>query len=348
MPPNETITLTLAEDNDFGRAGQKITLALTPSDVHDPTEMPTYLAGYKPPGYRADEASKVVLVDHDEDKYRTFHSDDAFRAVNVKGAISGAIPEVDPKSSLAQYKVVDRFVGSFINAITEQNATGYAPRQAGLRRCQRALQLDREIDTWALLSTLGNWNALNRETLPAARQWNGGATSDPIKDIETRIVASAQRVTGIWLNEEVGFAFGRHPLVKDRLRQMLGDQGAQAILGGLYKSQEEPFDFVIPGLPPFHVASAKVKNETTGAFDYVLGDDVILVVAPPGVPRDGEEIATSYTYRRSGGAGVGYETREFFVPGRGPKGGTMIVCSMADIAVMTGSNCGGLIKDVLA
>jgi hypothetical protein len=67
-----------------------------------------------------------------------------------------------------------------------------------------------------------------------------------------------------------------------------------------------------------------------------------MVTTPPGVPVDGEEIATTHTFRRRGASSVGFETREFRVEGRG-NGGTMVVANMADIAVVTGNNCGGLI-----
>lgn len=344
----EEITIKLAEDNQFGRAGQLVTLSLTPDDVHDPTELPTYLAGFKPFGFRADEASPVILVDHDKDKFRQFNSDDAFRQVDVKGSIEGSVPEVDPKSALSTYTVVDRFVGSFINSITEQNATGaYRPRQAAMKRCQRAIQLDREVDVWTLLGTLGSWATGNRTTLAATFNWNGGSASDPVLDLQTRIEASAQQVTDIWMNQQVANAFLRHASVRNHMKQFLGDSTINAAIGMVNNVGRQSVDFAIPGLPPIHVAAAKKKNESSGALDYVLADDVVLLCIPPGVPTDGEDISSTYTFRRKGGAGVGYETREYRVEGRGPKGGTMVVVSMADIAIMTANTAGGLIKDII-
>ena len=86
----EQVTFNAAEDITLNgksyKAGQRVTLALDPADVHDPTEMSEYLAGYRPFEYRADEVSEPVLVDNDSDKYRTFSGDDAFRRVPVKGS----------------------------------------------------------------------------------------------------------------------------------------------------------------------------------------------------------------------------------------------------------------------
>lgn len=346
----EQITLKLANDMPgVGVAGQRVTLALQPSDVHDPTEIPTYLAGYKPFGYRADEASKAVLVDNDEDKYRSFDSDDAFRRVSVKASTSGAVPEVDPKSALATYKVVDRFLGSFIPRQTElQTGNNYQPRMAASRRCRRALDLDREIDVWTLLGTNTNWATTQRTALAATYNWNSGVNSDPIFDLQTAIEKAAQPVSAIWMNQKVAHTLLRHDKVKDHMRQMLGDAAASAATQQVSMADDQNVDFVIPGFRPIRVVASKVKNESTSALDYILGDVVVLVTVPPGTPTDGEEIASTYTFRRRGPSGTGFESREFEVPGRGPLGGTMVVVSQADIAVMTGSNCGGIITGVIA
>jgi hypothetical protein len=341
----EQLTIKLADNiKGIGNAGDRVTLSLQPSDVHDPTEIPTYLAGYKPFQYRADEASKVILVDNDEDKFRTFNSDDAFRRVSVKGSDEGKVPEVDPKSVLSSYKVVNRYVGSFIPKQTEaQSGNNYNPLMAASRRCRRALDLDREIDVWDLLGTSGNWDATVRTALGAAYKWNGGASSDPMLDVQTGIEKSAQQVTEIWMNQKVANAFLRHDKVRNHMRQLLGDGAAPAAISMVADAGTKLVDFIIPGLPPIRVVASKVKNESTSALDYILANVAVLVTVPPGTPTDGEEIASTYTFRRRGPSGTGFEAREFEIADRGPLGGTMIVVSQADLAVMTGNRCGGII-----
>lgn len=342
------LSILLAEDaQGIGKAGQRVQLELTPSDVHDPTEIPTYLAGYKPFGYRADEASPIVLVDNDEDKYRSFSADDSFVPVNVKGATTGPIPEVDPKTSLDTYKVVDRFVGSFISAVTElQKGNTYAPRarMAAARRCRRAIDLDREIDVWALLGTNTNWDASVRTAV--TNPWTDETNGVPISDVQAAIEKSHQPVSGLWMNQKIAHRFLRHPQVKDQMRQMLGDASAQNVASqiALLAQEGKAADFVIPGLPPFHVVAAKYNP--SGTLTYVLGDVVVLVTRPPGVPQDGEEIASTYTFRRRGPSGVGFESREFTVEGRGPNGGTMIVVATADVPILTSNVAGGIITGV--
>jgi hypothetical protein len=348
----KNVTLNLAEDSHLGKAGQRVTLALQPSDVHDPTELATYLAGYKNYQYRADSASKIILVDNPSDKYRTFNSNDAFRRTDVKGSTSGDVPEIDPESSLATYSCVERFVGSFIPAQTEnQTGNAYDPVMKATRKCTNAIMLDRELDVFSstgLLGTATNFDATVRITLLAGENWNGGSNADPIKNLQTLVENSIQPVHGFWMNQKVANAFLRNDSVRDHMRQFYGDSQPQAAIGRVNFADGQDTDFQIIGLPPIHVSAAKVRNETTGAKEYVLGDYVIGVTQPMSVPVDGEEVATSYTFRWSGPSGTGFEVRQYQLDNRGPLGGTMVVVYMSDIAVMTANETGGHIANVIA
>lgn len=332
--------------------GEKVKLALQPSDVHDPTEIPTYLAGYKPFMFRADQASPVILVDHDEDKYRQFSSDDTFRRVDVKGSNTAlTTPEVDPTSSLTNYKVVNRYVGSFVPDQTESNATNpnYRPRFAASRRCRRAIDLDREIDVWGLLGVVGTWATGNRIVLDADQKWNGGADSNPILDLQTALEVSAQQITEFWMNQKTVNAFVRHDKVKDHFRMFMGDNALSGLITELGNMKKQ-IDFAIPGVGVVRVVPGKVKNETTGNLDYILTDGVVVATVVPdsAFPLDGEEIASTYTFRRKGPSGTGYEAREFRIENRGPLGGTMVVISMADIAVQTSNTAGAILTGAVA
>jgi hypothetical protein len=198
----EKITLKIADrDSPFGRYGEVVELALTPTDVHVPEELPTYLAGYKIFEYRADELSPPLLVDNDSDYFRSFSSDDAFEPVVVKTGQNGKHNVIDTRSSTTKYTVVDRVIGSFINSITErQSKQLFNQRQSAMKRCQRVLMMDREIDVSTQASTLGSFATGNQKALGAGFNWNGGANSDPVLDIQARCEASAQPVTDIALS----------------------------------------------------------------------------------------------------------------------------------------------------
>lgn len=326
----------------FGRVGDMLTLDLAPSDVHDPAELPTFLAGYKVEGLVADIVSPIIPTDAFSDKYRSFTDDNAFLSIDVKTGLQSKVPEVDPETKLDTFTVIERAVGSFIPDRLSSQAR-YNVRAAAMKRCSRALMLDREIDVSTLLLATASWASSSfYVTLGATTKWNGGSSSDPIADLHARIEASAQKVTAILFNRKVSNVFTRHAAVRDHLKSMLGSRGAEELL-----DQGESESYKLPGLPRIYVTDCKHKTVKGGALSYTWGDDVLLVTTPPGVPTDGEEIATCYTWRQNGPSGVGFITREFRIEERGSLGGTFVVAAMAEQAVMPGSNCGGLIKSVI-
>jgi hypothetical protein len=331
----------------FDMSGKRIRhLALVPDDVHSAAEIPTYLAMYRNGAYRADDVSPVFPVVHRKDKYRNESADDAFLRVNTKGSIQGAIPQIDPKSSLTDYAAVEQFVGSYVPQATEDEEVGtrYRTRQAAARRCKNALASEREHDVWGLLTTSGNWDSGNVTTLLAAAAWNGGASSDPIKNIQDAMEDSAMEVTDVWMNRTVANAFVRHASVREHMKQFMGDGSASAQLQALNGSAAtgKITDFVIPGLPPIRIVNAKSRSTAGGALGPILGSHVVLTSNP-----GGDDIHTTKTFRVKGSQGVGYESREFRVEDRGPQGGTMIVVAVSDVPKMIANNVGGLILNAV-
>lgn len=340
--------LRLAEDvQGLGRAGELITLAATPADVTNQTEeLDSYLGGYRPMGFAADMVSKVVLVDKEAGTRRDFSLENAFEVVDPRNGRHGAIKEVDHKSETASYRVSERALASYIPFSTENDAVQlYNVRAASGEMISWKLALWREIEIWTDLTTVANWNAANRTTLLAAAQWNGGASADPMLELHTRIKASAQVVTDIFMNPDVGFYFLADSKVRDYMKQMLGDNApspevAAGALGQGIRS------FTIPGLPPIHIVPAKKLN-SSGSLEFILDDSVVLVTNQPGVPRDGNSIATHYTFRYRGRSGTGMVTNEYIPQGRGINGGTMFELGHSDDPIFTSNIAGGLIKDVL-
>lgn len=345
------MSVRLVEDAaGIGRKGQTVTFTLSPSDVIQSEVMDTFMVGYKPNGFRADEVCPVQLVDVDFGKYREFGLNNAFRPVNVLSSAQADIPEVDVDIALSDYRVQERALGGFLPAVTEFNARNgdalFDPRAALGRRIAWALALEREIRVWALLKATASWNANNRATVDAGAEWNDADNGDPMLDIMDRIEASAQPVTGIWMIPPVAHALLRSKSVKDHIRTLGGDgpvgrdiANATAVQGAI--------DFTIPGLPPIHVVASKVLNESTGGLDYILDDSVILVGEPAGGTTQGEEIMTCKTFRRSGPNGTGFTTREFEIQKRGLHGGTFLASGHAEVVKMISGTVGGIIYNTL-
>lgn len=339
MPQNHELILADGSAYDMGK---RVSLALTPSDVQTPSELASYCAGFKNWRYNADEVSPTILTEKKSDYYRTFDSDDAFTPVIVKTSGNAKVGEVDPKSSTALFKTQEMAIGSFIT----EGLTGdsFDPKMAAVRRCRNVIDLDREIRVMrALVGTNTNWAATVRTALTTNENWNGGSSSTPIEDLQNAIQKSYQPVTGIWMNEYVFHAFMRHANVKSYMRQMLGDGAVQS---APVSGTDVVGSIVIPGLPRINISRAKYNPD--GTLTYVMPNSVVLITKPPVVPKDGEECASSYTFRYKGVNGEGYNVREYRDESRGANGGDMIVVTLDEVETMTGSTCGGIITGIIA
>jgi hypothetical protein len=321
----------------LGRAGEVISLAVTPADVTVQTEeLDTYLGGFKPFGFVVDEiVSKVVLVDKEAGQRRDLAKENAFEVVDVSSGRDGAIKQIDPKSNLASYRVQDYALASWIPWATENDAATLYNVRA------------REVKVFDMLTTTGNWASTNRTTLTTNFFWDNGSTKDPLLDLHTRIKASAQPVTDICMNPDVGFHFLIDTKVRDFMKQMLGDAAPSPEVAQAAATQGK-MTFRIPGFPPIHICPAKKLNLSSGELDYVLADDVLLLSNQPGTPRDGNGIATSWTFRYRGRSGTGIVTNEYVPQGRGINGGTMFEMGYSEDCFVASNIAGGLIKDVLS
>jgi hypothetical protein len=349
--PNQ-MTVTLTEDvPGIGGRGDVVALTLSPSDVTISEEMNTLMTGFRNQGMRGDEACPIQLVEKDTGQFRSFGLNNAFKLVaGVLSSIQADIPEVDVESSLVPYTVQERALGGFVPAVTELNAAQgsglYDPRDAVARRIKMALDLEREVRVWTLLTTTGSWNANNRAALGAGVEWNDPDNGDPLSDIMDRLETSGQIVTDTWCNPIVAHAIIRSKSIRDHLRTLVGDSSLDRSIQNAAATQTA-MDFQLPGLPPIHVVSGKVLNETTGNLDFILGNSFVLTGQPPGAQTTGEDIMTCKTFRRRGPSGTGYTTREFPLDRRGLNGGIFMASGHAEQVAMISGVVGGLITNII-
>lgn len=333
--------------------GQRIELGLTPSAVHDPTELATVLFGYRNYEMAAPVVVPVIPVDHDQDKWPILNSNLAFLPAQVKTDDDADPHQLPFSRTLTNFTVQVRRVAAWLPDTTMRQVTnaGLNLRYIMMNRAARAIALDIEIDdlgTGGLMTTNTNWNANNRLTLAAGYQWGGpagiGALSNPIADIRTILNASAMPCNGgIWFNQRLGGIFLDHPKVRDYFRSQNGDRGLSDATKAVMSTPEETVSFSIAGLCDFHIAGAKVSSSSGGAPDFIMPNDIAIAVrSPGGVPMNGEDVGSAATLRRKGPAGVGFYTREVYMSWKGC-GGTMIIVEEGSVGVMTSPLTGGII-----
>lgn len=342
----QQIAVQLASDlPGIARRGQTLMLALHPQDVHVAEEIDTFLAGYSPAEFRADEAVPLITVGQLTDQFRTFTENNAFRVANVLASAQSDINEVDPETILRTYQCLDRAIGGFIPNVTIHTAVkAYDPRQALARRIRWALGLEREVRIFGasgLLTTSANWNANNVLTIAPASEWDT-ALGDPILNMQRADEASVMPITDWYFSTKTFNAFLRNANVRNHMRQMLGDNAPSPDV------VHAAADIVIPGIAPIHKVGGKVLNESTGAIDFIMGDFAVGVRKPAGGDINPEDIQTAVTWRFNGPSGTGFVTREFELPRRGLHAGQMMVSGYSEDPRFIANNVGALIVNTLA
>ena len=340
---NNTRTFT----NDDGRV---VTMDISPSDVHVDQALPNAAFGYKLAGGVADEVCPIVPVPKASDKYFIWDKYDAFQQATNPVIADGAQPsEISPRLSTSAYSTTPYALQAFVSTELEANADSpLRPRAMATQRLVNALLLAREARVAALLTTQGNYSA--GYYAAATAQWNGGATSDPVADIEARMEAALMPITAVVMSRRVYHAFSRNSAVQKFI-------AFKDSVPGLPSPEQFTSNNALLQLPRIIVSDMKGLSNTTGTIDYVWGNNVALIHAPPGgIPADGQDVASAYTFRWQDGALIadgsalpgGFFVRSYFDQRRGGRGGTTIVVGHNDAEVMTSSLVSGLITGCYA
>lgn len=337
----QQIAVTLAND-----PGQQLLLTLHPGDVHVLEEIDTFIAGYSPAEFRADEAVPIIPTPQLTDYFRTFTENNAFKKVPVLASTQSDINEVDPETSLHTYQCIDRALGGFVPTVTQFTARkAFDPMQALARRINWALALDREVrvfgDTTGLLVADANWNANNIITITGGSEWDT-TLGDPIKNLQDAELRSVMPISAWWMSPPSMNAFLRNANVREHMRQMLGDNAPSPDVVSRKR------DILIPGIAPIRLVPGKVLNETANTIDYIMSDRVVGTHTPEGGNINPEDIQTAVTWRFDGPSGTGFITRQFDMPRRGLHSGQMMVSGYSEDVRFVANNVGALIKNTLA
>ncbi len=326
--------------------GERVMLALVPTDVHIVEELNTYLGGYAPAEFRADEAVPVVPTDFLTDKFRTFTENNAFKKVDVLASTQSDINEVDPETTLNTFQCIDRAIGGFVPTVTQFTARkAFDPMQALARRIRWALALDREVrvfgGTTGVLTNTSNWNSNNITTITGGSEWDT-TNGDPILNMQDAEENSVMPITDWFFPTPVFNAFLRNAKVRDHMRQMLGDNAPSTDVA------QRQRDILIPGLAPIHKVEGKVLNESTGIIEFIMTDRGVGIHKPAGSQVNPEDIQTAVSWRFNGPSGTGFITRQFEKPGRGLHAGQMMVSGYSEDVRFVANNVGALIINCLA
>jgi hypothetical protein len=312
---------------------------LSISDVHVAGALSGFVTGYGSNSSEAvaDIVCPVLPVGQQSDTYHTFDKDNKFSEVTDEMTGEDAsIPEVTPKKSTDTYSAKPYGTSSFVSQGSVANADpGVNPRLQAIGRCMNVVNLMHEKRVIAALqnaTTFAGYTA----AVAAARKWNGGGTSDPIKDLYDGIDAALQPITHIVMSERTWHAFIQNPQVKSQF-----NYNGNASLG----SNPAVISSLL-GLPTFVIGSMKGKSPTAGTYGPLWGNHVTLLHIPQGATVNGESVPTARTFRWvKGGSSPAFRIRNWIESDRGQDGGERIAVVYNEHVKVVAAPTGYLLTD---
>lgn len=345
-------TATL-KDSGKGDGSVLVQMDLAVGDVHKASTMSNFAGGYRLADGVADMISPVIYVPKNSDYYPIWNSANAFQRVSAVQGTPGAEPNlINPGLSFTQFTAPEYALAGFLPTEIEVNADApLRPFQALADMVLDKLRLEREFRVQTLLTTSGNWNTNNVIALATGAQWNGGAASDPIKNMQDTEEHSFAPVSKWTMGEPAYHALVRSPAVRG------------------YYAFKDGDDTVVPSpaevsrlfnLAPIYIANMKYAP-ASGAATYVWpsvagSSSAAVAIHEPKTmpPTDGRDVMTSATFRWQGGLAPdgtltagGFLLRSFFKPNSGGRGGRIIVMAHNDDEVMPSNIIGGLITGII-
>lgn len=338
----------LAEDMEgFGKAGEVIEMAVTPAESGDQDRViDSYLGGYSNQQLCADQISPPVIVNQEKGTRIDFSKENAFQHVPAGVGRNGALKEVEHLNERTSYQTQEYGLASFVSWGSQNDSVPQLDlKRATATMLMQKVLLDREIRVKTDLTTTANWDAANTTTLTSGQKWNGGASADPLADIQARLAASAMRVDMMVMNPDVAAACLKDTEIRAFLRQVHGDdRQADAVIRAASYSQDAEV-IKLAGLPDILICPAKVLNESTGALDYIWPNDVVFLSKASGMSE--VEIATHMTFRHRGSSGNGIIRNEWIPMDRGLNKGVMLEVGFGEDTFFPSNICGGHIKDAV-
>ncbi len=342
---------------DATQGGRLVTMDLGPADVHYDRPLAIYATGFalQQQFLIADKVMPCVFVEKPSDLYYKWDKDDAFQ--EVKATVSTAasnIHEVSPRQSTIPFATLQYAVRTFLP--TETEAAGDPALKLAMRYLQLPMEkllLSRELRVKRKVTDAAKYAAAYKETLGAAFKWNGGANSDPIKNIHDRMDAALRPITHIAMSQRTYNAFVRNPAVQKFV-------ASKTMIAPKPSVENAPQFAALLELPEFVIGREKYKATAT-TYDFIWGNDVVLYHLPKVMPPMGQAISWN-TFRWTGGLddGInvaeaqkfgsvtmnqGWGVRTYFDQTRGAQGGRGCVVWHQDDEHFVEDSVSGLIID---
>lgn len=342
------------------------------SDVHYPTMISGYLAGYKNKKFLLDSLVQTQPVDRTEFVYRSFNGATTYLVQDATASELSSAPMTQFTSATTTTKTADLRMGTLIPYRSEQQAD-FAFAQAAARNLWNKIMLWREynaLKSGSLLMTSGSWASAVRLALGSTDNWGpdgGGSTSDPIRDLKTARAASLESITIFAMNLIQFDWFTMHPKTIDHFKAFnpMGNTAGMlkdAVAAANDPQRQEPFEFTVPMIGKIVIHDVRATTDPATAPTRFWSNDLVLGFHHADSLPPNFETCSALNFRLSNptdgaspgaipGApeGVptnnGWRVRMIPVPLIG-SGGQVMIVDLSEKLVMTANDVGAYISGV--
>lgn len=341
------------------RDGKLVKMDLGIADVHVNTITANYAGGYKNPDGHADKVAAPVVMPKSSNKFPTWDATNEMQeADDMLAAPRGQLNEVTMSLSKTDYNTTSYGLMTFLPPELQANADGALNVKLALMSTLMAKhQIGRERRVVSLATNLANWAANQKLTMTPSTKWNGGASSDPLANIDYLTENSLLPVTSLLMNKRVFDTFRRNAQVQKFIQFKSGVEA-------LPSEQTINRSQALMNLPTnLYVSQLKVVTSLSPlAFDYMWPDCALLFREVMGAPTSQNDLSTFKTFRWAGAEGAqkdaitfasdgsmilnGWVVREYYDPKAGLRAGTVTVVGVNDAECLTAVTNNGTVAVV--
>lgn len=287
----------------------------TPSAVHVDRPLTNMsVAVLQEEGFIGDAVFPILPVSKQSDLYRIYDRASFQRDEMRKRAPGTESKTIGYATSTTPYFCDVWSLAVDIDEQTEENADEEVDLDMeATTLLSQAARINRDRRWAASYFTTGVWTGVADETLAGGDQWSDYTNSDPLGDLEGKLVG-VQEATGFRPNTmvmgpRVWQQLKNHPDLVDRLNRGQTGGPAKVLLANLAELLE--IDRV---LVPSAIFNSAVEGATAD-YDFIFGKSVLLLYVAPRVGRYTPTAGVTFTWRGFGGASVaGTRVKRFEMP----------------------------------
>lgn len=286
------------------------------------------------PGFIAEELAPSAFVDNTKGTFPVLDVTQERSEIDDRASPLGTPNQLQSSVSLINYTLVPRFLQDLQERKSAMVAPGVASFAKVVERLTVKAKRQHEIRVKRAVQTTGNYASACVQALGAGANWNGGASADPIGDVQDILAAMQAHPTHAVMSLEAWQAVQNN----DDIRAILASQYDN-------KGLLRPMDFGLYfGIPNVVIDEQRVTLIGASSQTRLYDSDKIAFLH---VSADSEMRTFLRNFMLRGGAG-GFHVQTWFSPSHGQHGADFAKIAYDNDLVVVDNTYGGIITGMRA